>query len=69
MDRFVYLGAKLNSGGGCALAIINRCGIAWGKFRQLLPILTSKYIALTTVEYTMPVFGLQFCMAVILGLL
>ena len=48
VDRFVYLGDKLSSGGGCTLAVINRCGIAWGKFRQLLPILTSKHLALTT---------------------
>ena len=48
MDRFVYLGDKLSSDGGCALAIINRCEIVWGNFRQLLSILTSKHLALTT---------------------
>ena len=48
VDRFVYLGDKLSACGGCRLAVINRCGIAWVKFRQLLPILTSKHVALIT---------------------
>ena len=30
------------AGGGCALAIATRCSTACGKFRKLLPILTSK---------------------------
>ena len=38
---FCYLGDMLSAGGGCALAIATRCSTAWGKFRKLLPILTS----------------------------
>ena len=32
----------LDAGGGCDSAIAARCCVAWGKFRRLLPILTSK---------------------------
>ena len=45
---FCYLGDMLCAGGGCALAIITRCCTAWGKFKKLLPILTSKHVSLTT---------------------
>ena len=45
---FCYLGDMLSAGGGCSLAIyITRCCTAWGKFKKLLPILTSKHISLT----------------------
>ena len=44
---FCYLGDILSAGGGCSLAIITRCCTALGKFRKLLPILTSKHISLT----------------------
>ena len=46
VDEFCYLGDMLGSGGGCANAITTRCGIAWGKFRDLLPILTSRHLPL-----------------------
>ena len=42
---FCYLGDMLSPGGGCALAIATRCSTAWGKFRKLLPILTSKHVS------------------------
>ena len=42
----LYLGDMLSAGGGCELAIATRCCIAWGKFRKLLPLLTSKHISL-----------------------
>ena len=42
---FSYLGDMLRAGGGCALAIATRCSTAWGKFRKLLPILTSKHVS------------------------
>ena len=29
-------------GGGCGLAAITRCCVAWGKFNELLPVLTSR---------------------------
>ena len=41
---YCYLGDMLSAGGGCALAIATRCSTAWGKFRKLLPILTSKHV-------------------------
>ena len=44
---FCYLGDMLSAGGGCSLAIITRFCTAWGKFKKLLPILTSNHISLT----------------------
>ena len=44
---FCYLGDMLSAGGCYSLAIITRCCTAWGKFKKLLPILTSKHISLT----------------------
>ncbi|RUS78519.1 hypothetical protein EGW08_013731 [Elysia chlorotica] len=45
---FCYLGDMLGAGGGCELAIITRCCTAWGKFKKLLPLLTSKHVTLKT---------------------
>ena len=42
---FCYLGDMLCDGRGCALAIATRCSAARGKFRKLLPILTSKHVS------------------------
>ena len=42
---FCYLGDMLCAGGGCERAIATRCCVAWGKFRKLLPILTSKHLS------------------------
>ena len=36
----------LSAGGGCELAAITRCKCAWGKFRQLLPLLTNRHLPL-----------------------
>ena len=47
-SNFCYLGDMLCAGGGCKLAIITRCSTAWGKFKRLLPILTSKHVSLRT---------------------
>ena len=47
---FCYLVDMLSAGGGCSLAIITRCCIAWGKFKKLLLIQTSKHISLTVRE-------------------
>ena len=41
---FCYLGEMLCSGKGCDSAIDARCCVAWGKFRKLLPVLTSRHI-------------------------
>ena len=43
---FCYLGDMLCAGGGCERAIAARCCVAWGKFRRLLPILTSRHLPL-----------------------
>ena len=40
VPEFCYLGDMLSAGGGCELAAITRCKCAWGKFCQLLPLLT-----------------------------
>ena len=42
---FCYLGDMLCSGGGCDSAIAARCCVAWGKFRKLLPVLTSSRLS------------------------
>ena len=42
VDRFRYLGDLLSVGGGCMPAAIARCKAAWGKFHQLLPLLTAR---------------------------
>ena len=47
-SNFCYLGDMLSSGRGCKLAIVTRLSTAWGKFKRLLPILTSKHVSLRT---------------------
>ena len=47
-SNFCYLGDMLCAGGECKLAIVTRCSTAWGKFKRLLPILTSKHVSLRT---------------------
>ena len=46
VPQFCYLGDMLSAGGGCDLAAITRCKCAWGKFRQLLPLLTNRHLPL-----------------------
>ena len=48
VPEFCYLGDMLSAGGGCELAAITRCKCAWGKFRQLLPLLTNSQVPLLT---------------------
>ena len=48
VPEFCYLGDMLSAGGGCELAAITRCKCAWGKFRQLLPLLTNRHLLLLT---------------------
>ena len=43
-----YLGDMLSGDGGCESAVITRGRTAWGKYRDLLPILSSKNVALRT---------------------
>ena len=42
---FCYLGDMLCSGGGCDSVIAARCCVAWGKFRKLLPVLTTRHLS------------------------
>ena len=44
VDSFCYLGDMLSAGGGCESAVITRGRTAWGKYRDLLPILSSKNV-------------------------
>ena len=39
---FCYLGDMLSAGGGCEMAVTTRVKTAWKKFRELLPVLTSR---------------------------
>ena len=48
VPSFCYLGDMLSAGGGSDLAVTTRCSVAWGKFRKLLPILTTKHVSLKT---------------------
>ena len=42
---FCFLGDMLRTGGGCDSAIAARYCLAWGKFRKLLPVLTTWHIS------------------------
>ena len=48
VDKFCYFGDILSIGGGADGAVIIRIGCAWKKFRELKPILTSKYVSCKT---------------------
>ena len=48
VPEFCYLGDMLSAGGGCELAAVMHCKSAWGKFRQLLPLLTNRSLPLLT---------------------
>ena len=57
VDNFFYLGDCICPGGRCELATIKRCHSTWGKFRELLPLITLylythvvKYIAVVSEE-------------------
>ena len=50
VDSFCYLGDTIGAGGGCDLSVITRIRSAWGKFRELLPILTSRALSYITRE-------------------
>jgi hypothetical protein len=48
VSDFCYLGVILSSGWVCELAVITRCKSAWKKLKELLPILTNKYLPFNT---------------------
>ena len=41
---FCYLGDMLSAGEGCEIAVTTRVKTAWKKFRELLPVLTSRHL-------------------------
>ena len=45
---FYYLGDMLSAGGSCEIAVTTRVKTAWKKFRELLPVLTSRHLSYTT---------------------
>ena len=45
---FCYPGDMISAGGGCESAAITAASTAWGKYRDLLPILSSKSVASKT---------------------
>ena len=46
VDKFCYLGDTLGAGGGARDCSVTRVGCAWKKFRELLPVLTSRRFSL-----------------------
>ena len=45
---FCYLGDMLSAGGGCEMAVTTLVKTAWKKFRELLPVLTSRHLSYKT---------------------
>ena len=45
---FCYLGGMLSAGGGCEMAVTTCVKTAWKKFRELLPVLTSRHLSYKT---------------------
>ena len=41
---FCYLGDMLSAGGGCEIRVTIHVKTAWKKFRELLPVLTSRHL-------------------------
>jgi len=46
VDKFCYLGDMLSVDGDVGAAVETRIRIGWNKFRQLVPLLTNKYMSL-----------------------
>ena len=44
---FCYLGAMLSAAGGCELSTTTCLKIPWKKFKELLPVLSSRHLSLT----------------------
>ena len=45
---FCYLGDMLSAGGGCEITVTTHVKTAWKKFRELLPVLTSRHLSYKT---------------------
>ena len=48
VDAFCYLGDMLSAAGGSELATVTRVKSAWKKFRELMPVLTTRHFTLRT---------------------
>ena len=48
LDFFHYLGDTIGAGGGCESSIITRVRAAWGKFKEIFPVLSCKNLSLRT---------------------
>ena len=48
VEKFCYLGDTISAEGGSLSSVTARCRAAWGKFRELLPILTNRSLSLHT---------------------
>lgn len=48
IDNFCYLGDTISAEGDCLPSVTKRCRAAWGKFRELLPILTCRTLSIKT---------------------
>ena len=46
VDTFCYLGDTISAAGGAGESVVTRIRCGWGKFRELLPVLTSKRFSL-----------------------
>ena len=65
---FCYLGDMLSAGGGCEMAVTTRVKTAWKKFRELLPVLTSRHLLTRPVAMcTALACGAPYSMPVKLG--
>ena len=68
---FCYMGDMLSAGEGCEIAVTTRVKTAWKKFRELLPVLTSRHLSYKTVRhvamYTALACGAPCSMPVKLG--
>ena len=48
VDSFCYLGDMIGGGGGCTDAVVTRSRAGWGKFKEMLPVLTCRSLLLKT---------------------
>ena len=48
VPSFCYLGDMLSASGGCELSITTRVKTAWKKFKELLPVLSSRHLSFKT---------------------
>lgn len=65
VDKFCYLGDMIGAGGGVEEATRTRVKCAWGKFRELAPILTKRGVSLKIKERSLKyVFEGCWCMQV-----